>query len=319
MGHPAVLLLLIAAPSAASSSAELLAFMGGGGGQARPGGSAAQRAPAPDPAPATRSPAEPATDSSSSYSTAPPPTPARPPAACGLRRVDVRTLSMPQFRTEFQGRMPVLLTHVTGSWAATTSWASVDAVVRAHGAVQVPLQDPVLLGSRGTFAPVLGNISLKQYLADDRRPGRRPAFHNRPHALTDALLADTNIATLPMRALRIHHILSLGQEGTGVGLHSHSEGWLAQVTGRKGWYLTDSLARSAFIKDKHGCELFHKPPREGVDQCVVAPGEALYLPADWYHATCNLDQLTVSFGGQGELGDLDGRPELATVCENVSF
>ena len=46
MGLPAALLVLLAAPGAEGPSAELLAFMGGGGGQARPGDSAAQRAPA---------------------------------------------------------------------------------------------------------------------------------------------------------------------------------------------------------------------------------------------------------------------------------
>ena len=98
-----------------------------------------------------------------------------------------------------------------------------------------------------------------------------------------------------------------------MGLHSHSEGWLAQVAGRKGWFLTKNLGGSMFVKDKHGCELFRSAPREGVDLCVVEPGEALYLPYDWYHATCNLSPLTVSFGGQGDVGDMGGEGQLITA------
>ena len=38
-------------------------------------------------------------------------------------------------------------------------------------------------------------------------------------------------------------------------------------------------------------------------QCTVEPGEGIYIPNSWHHATCNLDALTLSLGGQGDIGD----------------
>eukprot|EP01045_Picozoa_sp_COSAG04_P047706 COSAG04_NODE_17943_length_455_cov_1.014045_1_plen_35_part_10 len=29
----------------------------------------------------------------------------------------------------------------------------------------------------------------------------------------------------------------------------------------------------------------------------------IYVPTAWHHATCNLDAFTLSFGGQGDIGD----------------
>ena len=38
-------------------------------------------------------------------------------------------------------------------------------------------------------------------------------------------------------------------------------------------------------------------------QCTVEPGEGIYIPNSWHHATCNLDALTLSLGGQGDIGE----------------
>ena len=142
----------------------------------------------------------------------PPPRVAAGTGACGLARLDARQLSVARFRAEYQGRAPVLLTNVSGSWAATASWARVEDVARRHGDLSLPLQEPELLGSRGSFAPVTGSISLRDYLTQPtRRQGARPSFHNRPHPLTDALLAGAELASLPTRTIRHHHICSLGK------------------------------------------------------------------------------------------------------------
>ena len=115
-----------------------------------------------------------------------------------------------------------------------------------------------------------------------------------------------------MRSVRSHHIFSLGGVGTGVGFHSHGESWLAQVQGRKHWSLARSLGPGWQVK--HGCEWMPEEDRvrhngdEHVNQqatdepwymemmglrkrpqhqCVVYPGDAIYVPTGWYHATCS--------------------------------
>ncbi len=78
-------------------------------------------------------------------------------------------------------------------------------------------------------------VALRPYL-HNLAAEANPIFRNRWLSLGDRLLEDTEINTTAVgRSLRIHTILSLGATGTGVGFHSHTENWLAQVQGRKAW------------------------------------------------------------------------------------
>ena len=82
----------------------------------------------------------------------------------------------------------------------------------------LPLQHPNLLAEKGSFAPTMATVPLRDFLAQNLTDGigAQPFFRNRWHALTDAVLAETDYSALPTRTIRQHHILSLGGEGTGV-------------------------------------------------------------------------------------------------------
>ena len=50
---------------------------------------------------------------------------------------------------------------------------------------------------------------------------------------------------------------------------------------------------------KHGCEwLLGEPSAAAQDpriqSCVVEPGQVIYVPTSWHHATCNLDEFTLA-------------------------
>ena len=51
-------------------------------------------------------------------------------------------------------------------------------------------------------------------------------------------------------------------------------------------------------------------------QCIVEPGEAIFIPTNWRHATCNLSPLTVSFGGQGDLGVFPDRELIDAILDD---
>ena len=151
------------------------------------------------------------------------------PPACALARVDARTLSEEDFRALYRDRTPLLLTHATQGWPAAESWATAERIARAHGDEVLEIQDPALLGNKGSFAPVLRTVPLRSYLG---RLGQEPSplFHNRWLSLGDRLQAETAVnSTVVGRSLRIHSIFSLGAANTGVPFHSHTENWLAQV------------------------------------------------------------------------------------------
>ena len=151
------------------------------------------------------------------------------PPACALARVDARTLSEEDFRALYRDRTPLLLTHATEGWPAAESWATAERIALAHGDEVLEIQDPSLLGNKGSFAPVVRRVPLRSYLGRlSEEPS--PLFHNRWLSLGDRLQAETVVnSTVVGRSLRIHSIFSLGAANTGVPLHSHTENWLAQV------------------------------------------------------------------------------------------
>ena len=51
-------------------------------------------------------------------------------------------------------------------------------------------------------------------------------------------------------------------------------------------------------------------------QCIVEPGEAIFIPTNWRHATCNLSPLTLSLGGQGDLGVFPDRELIDAILDD---
>lgn len=82
--------------------------------------------------------------------------------------------------------------------------------------------------------------------------------------------------------------------GTGVPFHFHGPGFAEAVYGRKRWFLTHPDAKPEFHPNKTTLQWFvedYPLVREEVDilECTIRPGEAIYFPDKWWHATLNLD------------------------------
>ena len=82
-----------------------------------------------------------------------------------------------------------------------------------------------------------------------------------------------------------------------VPFHVHGPVWNEVFHGRKRWFVYPPDFRPRFDPDEsqlHWAENVyptlqdHELPLE----CTCEPGEALYLPHDWWHATLNLDPYT---------------------------
>jgi cyclopropane fatty-acyl-phospholipid synthase-like methyltransferase len=80
--------------------------------------------------------------------------------------------------------------------------------------------------------------------------------------------------------------------------HKHGESWLGQVEGRRMWWF---LPPSAPKPERANACLYmtgEVPLPPGAVSCVQNPGEVVWFPKDWYHATCALDEWTVGIGAQ---------------------
>eukprot|EP00747_Dinoflagellata_sp_TGD_P170316 gnl/TRDRNA2_/TRDRNA2_201570_c0_seq1.p1 gnl/TRDRNA2_/TRDRNA2_201570_c0~~gnl/TRDRNA2_/TRDRNA2_201570_c0_seq1.p1 ORF type:complete len:482 (+),score=30.33 gnl/TRDRNA2_/TRDRNA2_201570_c0_seq1:120-1448(+) len=105
--------------------------------------------------------------------------------------------------------------------------------------------------------------------------------------------------------------------GTSHGFHRHNEAWQAQVVGYKSWYLLPDHLYTHPVDETTTGPPFGFPHEEPLQLantlcgytpeedkvhahlsfCVQGPGEVMYVPRNWWHGTCALDEYTAATGG----------------------
>eukprot|EP01035_Chromulina_nebulosa_P020154 gene20154-26167_t len=76
----------------------------------------------------------------------------------------------------------------------------------------------------------------------------------------------------------------LGDQLSGISFHFHSKGYSEVILGKKLWLLYPEQ-----VKQPIG----HHPNismAQCLHHCVIEPGDILYFPDNWMHATVNLDE-----------------------------
>jgi cyclopropane fatty-acyl-phospholipid synthase-like methyltransferase/SAM-dependent methyltransferase len=93
-------------------------------------------------------------------------------------------------------------------------------------------------------------------------------------------------------------VFSMVPKGRSHSFHKHGESWLGQVEGRRAWwFLPPSAAKPVRINACNYLNGTAEPPA-GTLTCIQEPGDIVWFPTDWYHATCALDDWTVGIGAQ---------------------
>jgi Cupin-like domain len=87
----------------------------------------------------------------------------------------------------------------------------------------------------------------------------------------------------------------IGNSGSGVSWHVHGPGFSEAVHGRKHWVLQQSTP--VFHPDQTSYNWMHynyssMSPAERPLECTLYPGDMVYFPDMWWHATINLDDYT---------------------------
>jgi len=101
----------------------------------------------------------------------------------------------------------------------------------------------------------------------------------------------------PPYTLPKHHpALSFGVAGPGSGVpfHFHGPGFAETIYGRKRWFLTDPDEQPEFHPNKTTLQWLLQDYGRVKDEvtlyeCTIRPGEAIYFPDKWWHATLNID------------------------------
>lgn len=246
------------------------------------------------------------------------------PARCGLRRAPVDAL--------LSWRRPPLTPLILAPFGANSAFAEKterNALLRAYGAARVRLT------SSNSYSEHELAASLAEYV-EDHVPlhGSAGSSANESFYLfgppadpaLEALVASYEFpACGGLWCARDAFAASFGLAGarSGVSFHTHGSGFGEVIHGRKRWilYPPASAAPPGFDKDRSTAEWVDSvlPALPAVDRpafdCVLSPGELLYFPPQWWHATLNLDRHTVfvsSFAsddrGRGAADDRDALP-----------
>uniref|UniRef100_A0A3Q2XMF9 Jumonji domain containing 8 n=1 Tax=Hippocampus comes TaxID=109280 RepID=A0A3Q2XMF9_HIPCM len=157
------------------------------------------------------------------------------------------------------------------STANTYSYTKVDMSFRDYVDDLLRPQSPDVLGSDTLYMFGDNNLSEWRSLLDVYEP---PAF----------LLPGT------------HRAFSFGiaGPGTGVPFHWHGPGFSEVIYGRKRWFLYPpdegppfhpNMSTLSWLRDVYP----GLPPHQAPLQCTIRPGQVLYFPDRWWHATLNLD------------------------------
>lgn len=83
--------------------------------------------------------------------------------------------------------------------------------------------------------------------------------------------------------------------------HIHNEAWLGQVSGSRMWFLLPPSTPNAALEYKPpACEYLYNREElpKGAMSCIQNPGEVMYLPKNWWHATCGLEEWNLGVGEQ---------------------
>lgn len=216
---------------------------------------------------------------------------------CAVDRIDGNLLSESRFEFLYRNRAPVILQNVTDDWTSRVSWQTAAAFAQRHGGLTVKLERQVSHGETENTGVEAPNMTIAEYVLAGGQNHVALSFDS--YTIHQAIRAETTPIPALLRKLQSEPILSLGRKDTGVDFHRHDENWIAQVSGRKVWFLAPPEQNMQQFRGQEPCS-FKKQSKMIPSSCTVHPGEVLYLPSEWHHATCNLDDFTVGVGGRGE-------------------
>lgn len=148
--------------------------------------------------------------------------------------------------------------------------------------------------ARATSLPTRGKLALTAFPA---RTGRADLFGDTQGAEWDAFLRNFDLPRLP-HADTSALSFGLGKRLSGVPMHTHGAVYADLMHGRKRWFLYPPGTRFEFDPNASQLQWLNNvyprlPERLAPLECTCRPGETLYIPSQWWHATLNLDAWTV--------------------------
>jgi ankyrin repeat protein len=209
--------------------------------------------------------------------------------------VDGRKLSQAEFDALYFEVQPVVLQNLLDDWPAYAHgrWDK-DRIFDKYGSY------PFNTSHLAPNCRILSEVHDGTLLQDHLNSGLPASWFVYPHhPMVEDMRAseDYTVPSLLRVVTANGPSVSVGLKMQGNILHDHETNWLAQVRGRKRWLVRPpgedrypAISRAQRMLDGP-CS--SPPPWPNISICVVHAGEIAYLPSNWAHETCNLDDFNV--------------------------
>ena len=226
---------------------------------------------------------------------------------CNIRRVHKRWqnggISAEDFRKHF-GDEPVIVVGAKDN-SRCRDVCRKDALLAAYG------DHEVILSSANTFSHDKLEVPFREYLGSLFAPQDidTPAnnswylFGDNNHKEWEAVFSEYQQPEYILDDERLGGFTAalsfgIGASGTGVPFHVHGPGFSEVLWGRKRWFLTHKDEKPDFSPDETTLmwlrtryySIMQSDFRGKLFECTIGPGEALYFPDHWWHATLNIGE-----------------------------
>jgi len=142
--------------------------------------------------------------------------------------------------------------------------------------------NPRGIGTRGTFNEFITTVGCNK--TDNYM------FTNMQIPYNSPVEKEMRLRSYPT-SCTIH--LGIGGHMTGLSAHKHGDAWNHVIYGRKKWFLTAPSITTNLVHISASDAHTYINHSEDALECLQFPGEILFVPQNWTHATVNMDE-TVS-------------------------
>jgi hypothetical protein len=218
---------------------------------------------------------------------------------CTIRRVPLDEVDAARFASEFLEREPVVFTGAANRSSDFADATQKHVLLRCFG------DRSIVTSTANRYSYVKEAVQLRAYVATVMVPqplnasgaATKYVFGDHAEGMLDELLALYPKPTESLYAPRHGTSLSFGlaSTGTGVPFHTHGHVFAEVLHGRKRWFFSAPGDEPRFEADASTLQwllevlpTYSDAERARITECTLAPGEVLYIPTHWYHATLNV-------------------------------
>ena len=222
---------------------------------------------------------------------------------CDVDELTEEELTPVLFEEKYSLRRPFIVRNATVNALARRFLSDRCDILERFGHVPVELGSPFSLSYYGRAD---SSMALRKYLETPFSLSAPLYFFDRMGKWMDHLGELRSMLKAPP-SLQLQPvgsdaavIFAIGKTGSGIGLHAHQDAWNQVLFGAKRWTLYPGSpggvpAEADFNPTEPHLQWLHDVYPNVKDQsafkpmeCVQRPGDIIYVPEGWYHATVNL-------------------------------